>query len=70
MLLPTENIEVITESQLYGDRVQQRRRRTRQTVDPESVIRSLAELSVGDPVVHEEQGGWTVPRPADTRHRR
>jgi transcription-repair coupling factor (superfamily II helicase) len=56
MLLPTENIEVITESQLYGDRVQQRRRRTRQTVDPESVIRSLAELSVGDPVVHEEQG--------------
>lgn len=55
MLLPAENIEVITESQLYGDRVQ-RRRRTRQTVDPESVIRSLAELSVGDPVVHEEQG--------------
>ena len=37
-----ENIEVITESQLYGDRVQQRRR-TRQIVDPESVIRSLAE---------------------------
>jgi transcription-repair coupling factor (superfamily II helicase) len=56
MLLPIENIEVITESQLYGDRVQQRRRRARQTVDPESIIRSLAELSVGDPVVHEEQG--------------
>jgi transcription-repair coupling factor (superfamily II helicase) len=56
LLLPAENIEVITESQLYGDRVQQRRSRPRQTVDPESVIRSLAELSVGDPVVHEEQG--------------
>jgi transcription-repair coupling factor (superfamily II helicase) len=53
--LPKQNIEVITESQLYGNRVQQRRR-ARQTIDPESVIRSLAELSVGDPVVHEEQG--------------
>jgi transcription-repair coupling factor (superfamily II helicase) len=56
MLLPRENIEVITESQLYGDRAQQQRNRTRRKVDPESIIRSLAELSVGDPVVHEEQG--------------
>ena len=56
MRLPAENIEVITESQLYGDRGDKRQQRSRQKFDPESVIRSLAELSMGDPVVHEEQG--------------
>ncbi len=54
--LPNDDIEVITESQIYGERFTQRRLRSRQTVDPESIIRSLAELSIGDPVVHEEQG--------------
>ncbi len=49
-------IEVITESQLYGDRVFQRRRRSAQSLDPESIIKSLAELNIGDPVVHSEHG--------------
>lgn len=49
-------IGVITESQLYGDKVFQRRRRSGRTRDAESVIHSLAELKVGDPVVHEEHG--------------
>ncbi|MEA3291407.1 MAG: CarD family transcriptional regulator, partial [Pseudomonadota bacterium] len=49
-------LEIVTESQLYGERVFQRRRRSREALDPESVIRSLAELHVGDPVVHAEHG--------------
>jgi len=49
-------IEIITESQLYGERVFQRRRRSSQAQDPASLIRSLAELNEGDPVVHIEYG--------------
>ena len=49
-------ISVITESQLYGNKVLQRRRRGKASRDPESIIRSLAELKDGDPVVHEDHG--------------
>jgi transcription-repair coupling factor (superfamily II helicase) len=49
-------IEIICESQLYGERVFQRRRRSQQSRDPESIIKSLAELHIGDPVVHIEHG--------------
>ena len=48
-------IEVIAESQLYGERALQRRRSAR-AQDPEAVIKSLAELHEGDPVVHLEHG--------------
>ncbi|MBX2869639.1 MAG: transcription-repair coupling factor [Acidiferrobacterales bacterium] len=54
--LPDLGIEIITESQLYGEKVFQRRRRSNQAQDPASMIRSLAELSEGDPVVHLEHG--------------
>ena len=50
------SISVITETQLYGNKVLQRRRRSRAARDPESIIRSLAELQDGDPVVHEDHG--------------
>ncbi|MHB1514572.1 MAG: transcription-repair coupling factor [Acidiferrobacteraceae bacterium] len=46
---------VLTESQLYGEHVVQRRRRSG-VRDTDTVIRSLAELKPGDPVVHEEHG--------------
>ncbi len=49
-------ISVITESQLYGNRVLQRRRRSSAARDPEAIIRSLAELKNGDPVVHDDHG--------------
>ncbi len=48
-------IAVIPEAQLFGERVRQRRRRRRER-DPESIIRELADLSSGVPVVHEEHG--------------
>ncbi len=49
-------IIILSEIQLYGDKVFQRRRRSKPARDPESVIRSLADLNIGDPVIHETQG--------------
>ena len=54
--LPSVDIEIITESQLYGDRVFQRRRRSAKNRDPDAIIRSLAELNIGDAIVHEDHG--------------
>ncbi|MFQ5927517.1 MAG: transcription-repair coupling factor [Terriglobia bacterium] len=56
LLLSEPTLAVITEAQLYGERAAQRRRRVRATQDPEAVIRNLAELQVGDAVVHEDHG--------------
>ena len=56
LLLDQPAISVITEKQLYGEKVMQRRRRGRKTRDSDAMIRSLAELKIGDPVVHEEHG--------------
>jgi transcription-repair coupling factor (superfamily II helicase) len=49
-------LAVITESQLFGERAAQRRRRRRTNVDQEAVVRNLAELRAGAPVVHEHHG--------------
>jgi transcription-repair coupling factor (superfamily II helicase) len=47
---------LITESQLFGERASQRRRRRRSDIDKDAIIKSLAELQVGAPVVHEDHG--------------
>jgi transcription-repair coupling factor (superfamily II helicase) len=50
---------VITETQLFGERVAQRRRRksaAAEEKDNDAVVRSLAELTPGTPVVHEDYG--------------
>lgn len=48
---------LITETQLFGERVaQRRRRRTRDSQDPEAIFRDLNELRTGSPVVHLEHG--------------
>ncbi len=49
-------IEIICESQLYGERVYQRRHRNQKYRDPEAIIKSLTQLSIGDPVVHIKHG--------------
>ncbi len=50
-------IAVITEPQLFGEKVLQRRRRpTASAQATENVIRNLTELQIGAPVVHEEHG--------------
>jgi transcription-repair coupling factor (superfamily II helicase) len=57
MTLPAQGIAVITESQLFGERaVQRRRRKYRKTRDSESTIQSLADLQLAAPVVHEDHG--------------
>jgi len=56
LILNEPPIAVITEPQIFGERVAQRRRRARARRDPDAIIRSLAELQVDDPVVHEEHG--------------
>jgi transcription-repair coupling factor (superfamily II helicase) len=50
-------IAIITETQLFGERVVQRRLRQKTTVrDTDVIIRNLTELTIGAPVVHEEHG--------------
>ncbi|MCG6939802.1 MAG: transcription-repair coupling factor [Thiohalocapsa sp.] len=49
-------LAVVTETQLYGERVRQERRRKVKSRDGEAVVRNLTELHEGAPVVHEEHG--------------
>ena len=49
-------IAVVTESQFFGSRAMQQRRRKPSNRDAESMIRDLAELGMGTPVVHEHHG--------------
>lgn len=55
LFLPEHRIQIIAESQLYGEKVFHKRHGTK-AQDPESIIRSLAELQEGAPVVHREHG--------------
>jgi transcription-repair coupling factor (superfamily II helicase) len=56
LLLQVENIAVVAETQLFGQQVMQRRRRSRKKRDSDAIIRNLAELTIGDAVVHEDHG--------------
>lgn len=55
LVLISPDISIITEMQLYGERATHHRRRHAQT-GTDSIIRSLGELQIGDPVVHEDYG--------------
>lgn len=51
------SIAFIAESQLFGERARQtRRRKYRKTRDAESIVNNLADLHEGAPVVHEDHG--------------
>ncbi|EHO7567535.1 transcription-repair coupling factor, partial [Salmonella enterica subsp. enterica serovar Thompson] len=50
------NLALICESDLLGERVARRRLDSRRTINPDTLIRNLAELHVGQPVVHLEHG--------------
>ncbi len=47
---------IISEAQLYGQQIMQRRLRKRRAQDAEAVIRNLTELNIGAPVVHIDHG--------------
>ena len=52
-------LTVLTERELYGERVRSERERKRRrgaTRDPESIIRDLTELTFGAPIVHVDHG--------------
>jgi transcription-repair coupling factor (superfamily II helicase) len=53
---PEQNICLITEGELFGQQVMQRRRRSKASESPDYVFKNLAELKVGSPVVHIEHG--------------
>jgi transcription-repair coupling factor (superfamily II helicase) len=50
------HITLIAESQLFGKRIMQRRRRKETTQDPDIIIKDLAELQIGSPIVHLDHG--------------
>ncbi len=54
-LIPGE-LALLTESQIFGGRARQKSRREGAQRDPESIIRNLADLAAGAPVVHEDHG--------------
>ena len=56
VLLPDAGIAIISEQQLFGERVRQKSRRKRIERDPETIIRQLNDLEQGSPVVHAEYG--------------
>ena len=55
-ILTHPDVALITESQLYGDRVMQRRLRKKALQDPDKLIQNLTELQIGDAVVHIDHG--------------
>ncbi|MDM8564440.1 transcription-repair coupling factor [Candidatus Halobeggiatoa sp. HSG11] len=56
-LLLEGSLAVITETQLFGERVAQRRRRKKKIQrDADAIVRDLTELTISSPIVHEEYG--------------
>ncbi len=56
MLIDMPKLAIISEVELFGERAQQRRLRRRKKGDTDALVRNLAELTIGAPVVHEENG--------------
>ena len=55
-ILPNERLAVVTENELYASEVKQSRRRDKSRTTTEGLLRDLAEVNIGDPVVHEQHG--------------
>nr|WP_115336850.1 transcription-repair coupling factor [Legionella londiniensis] len=51
-----KHISIIVESQLFGEQSTPQRRSASKAIDPDLIIRDLAELRIGAPVVHLEFG--------------
>ncbi|WP_295406372.1 transcription-repair coupling factor [uncultured Thiocystis sp.] len=56
LLLEQAGLALVTETQLYGERVRQERRRRASERDSDAIVRNLTELTEGAPVVHEQHG--------------
>ena len=51
-----DQMAIVTESELYASEVKQSRRREKSRSSAEGMLRDLAEVRMGDPVVHEQHG--------------
>lgn len=51
-----QNLALVAETQLYGQKVHQQRRRKSSHEDQENIIKNLTELKIGAPVVHSDNG--------------
>jgi transcription-repair coupling factor (superfamily II helicase) len=56
LLLVDPAIALITETQLFGERVQQQRRRKQTQDNSDLIVKNLTELKIGSPVVHIDHG--------------
>ncbi|MBX9586922.1 MAG: transcription-repair coupling factor [Gammaproteobacteria bacterium] len=54
--LKDKNILILTEGELFGEKVIQQRRRQGRSLDPNTLIRNLSELQIGSPIVHIDHG--------------
>jgi transcription-repair coupling factor (superfamily II helicase) len=52
----TAAFAIVTENELYAAHARPRRERDGRRASPESMVRDLAEIKAGDPVVHEQHG--------------
>ncbi len=55
-IVPAEGYAIVTENELYATQVKQSRRRDRNRASAEGMLRDLAEVRIGDPVVHSQHG--------------
>jgi transcription-repair coupling factor (superfamily II helicase) len=55
-IIGDENLAIVTENELYASEVKQTRRRDKSKVNADGMLRDLAEVNVGDPVVHSAHG--------------
>lgn len=54
--LAEQKLLLVTEAQLFGERIQQRRQRQKSQINQDLVFKSLSELVIGSPVVHQDHG--------------
>jgi len=54
--LPEAGLALVTEAQLFGNRIAQRRRRRQNQTNTDLIIKNLTELHIGDAVVHIDHG--------------
>jgi len=54
--LLVDELAVVTESEIFGHQVAERRARSNRVLDPDQIIKNLTELHIGDPVVHIDHG--------------
>lgn len=56
LILHHPELMLIAESQLFGKRIMQRRRRKETSQDIDAIVKDLTELTIGSPIVHIDHG--------------